>query len=102
MSISLEGNGAYTIAVPAMNWRFGGALGAAAANVIVNSGADRVGTFSEIAFDFQRDVTRHATIRAYWDRAAVLFTISQSAASVNTIAFPSLKEYPSGTSHLAF
>jgi hypothetical protein len=85
-----------------MNWQFSGTVGAAAANVIVNSGADSVGTYSEIAFDFQRDVTRHATIRGYWNRTAVLFTVSQSVASYNTIAFPSFSGYPAGMSHLAF
>ena len=101
-TVSVDGNGTYTIAVPHLSWRFSGTVGAAAANVIVNSGADSVGTFSEIAFDFQREITRHAIIRAYWDRAAVLFTVSQSAASTNATAFPNLSEYPSGTSHMAF
>jgi hypothetical protein len=61
-----------------------------------------VGTYSEIAFDFQRDVTRHAIIRAYWDRAAVLFTLNASAATVNTVAFPNFTAYPAGLSHIAF
>jgi hypothetical protein len=100
--VSVDGNGTYTIVVPNLNWRFSGTVGAAAANVIVNSGADPVGTFSEIAFDFQREISRHATIRAYWNRSAVVFTMSQPVAANNAIAFPNLSEYPSGTSHLAF
>ena len=77
-------------------------MGAAAVNVQTKSGADTIGTYTEIAFDFQRDVTRHAAIRSYWDRAAVRFTVSQSAASANTFAFPNLSEYPKNLSHLPF
>jgi hypothetical protein len=102
LSVSLESNGAYAITVPATNWRFAGTVGAAAVNVQTKSGADTIGTYTEIAFDFQRDVTRHATVRSYWDRAAVLFTVSQSAASANTFAFPNLSEYPKNLSHLSF
>jgi hypothetical protein len=102
MAVSLDPNGTYTVTIPWLNWQFSGTVGATAANVVVNSGADSVGTYSEIAFDFQREIARHATIRGYWDRAAVVFTVSQATATTNTFAFPNFAAYPTGMSHLAF
>src|SRR5262249_51260181 len=53
LSVSLESNGEYAIKIPATNWRFAGTVGAAAVNVQTKSGADTIGTYTEIAFDFQ-------------------------------------------------
>jgi hypothetical protein len=77
-------------------------VGAAATNILTNSGSDPVGPYSEITFDFQREIARHAAIRGYWNRTAVVFTVSQSVASANSFVFPNFSAYPSGMHHVAF
>jgi hypothetical protein len=102
LTVTVGDKGSYTIVAPGLNWRFAGTLGAAAANVQVASGADAIGTYSEIAFDFWTDAARHGSIRTYWDHSVVLFTASQPAGAANTFTFPNLSEHPQGLNHLAY
>ena len=102
LTVALESGGGYTISVPKLSWTFAGNLGAAAANVQVANGSDRLGPYSEVAFDFVTDATRHASIRTYWDRTEVLFAVSNSTAAANSVAFPNLRQYPANLNHLSY
>ncbi|HTS63749.1 MAG TPA: hypothetical protein VMH28_17110 [Candidatus Acidoferrales bacterium] len=102
LTVAVDGGGTYTIAVPSLNWTFAGSISAPLANVIVASASDGAGAYSEISFDFVTDIQRHAAIRSYWNRPAVLFTVTNYAPSANSFAFPNLSQYPNNLRHLAF
>lgn len=66
-------------------------------------GADEVGGYSEISFDFEDGAARHATIRSYREQRGVLFTMSNpTAVAANTLTFPSWTQYPRNLDHLTF
>jgi len=71
-------------------------------NLSVATGADTVGNYSEIGFDFQTDAARHATIRAYGNQQVVLFTLSNPSGSPNTTAFPNWIQYPHHLQQLTY
>lgn len=102
LTVTVDPSGSYDIELPSPAWDFGGQIGYPLSNLTVSSGADNVGSFSEIAFDFQSDVLHHGAIRSYWDHRAVLFSLSHSAATANTLSFPNLTRYPKGLSHINF
>ena len=84
--VALDSDGTYSVAVSSPAWRFTGNVGAPVGNVQVGSGADNLGTFNEISFDFKAGVLRHASIRSYWERAVVMFTLKYpDAAGPNTL-----------------
>ncbi len=102
LAVNVTPGGGYSITVNTPAWKFGGTLGSAVTNLATVSGVDPAGHYSEISFDFQPDVARHAAIRAYWNRPAVLFTLNWPTAAPNNYAFPNLSQYPSGLSHIGF
>jgi hypothetical protein len=102
LTVTVQPGGAYDISAPVFGWHFGGSVGAKATNLGSTSGADGAGPYSEIGFDFQSGVSRHATIRAYYDRMALLFTVTCPSGCSNTFPFPTLSRYPKGLSHVAF
>jgi hypothetical protein len=102
LAVSVTVSGAYSITVPNPSWQFGGSIGYPLTNLVSISGVDAAGHYSEISFDFQSDAARHGAIRAYWNRLAVLFTLTSSAAGPNNYSFPNLKTYPAGLNHLGF
>jgi hypothetical protein len=102
LTVTVDPSGSYDIVLANPAWDFGGQIGYPLSNLTVASGADAVGSFSQIAFDFQSDVAHHGAIRSYWDHQAVLFTLSNSAAGSNAISFPNLTRYPQGLSHINF
>jgi hypothetical protein len=103
LAVSVDPKGAYSIAVPNPAWQFAGNVGYPLTNMATVSGVDAAGHYSEISFDFKSDVPRHGAIRAYWNRSAVLFTLTlPSAAANNNFSFPNIKTYPTGLSHLGF
>jgi hypothetical protein len=102
LTVSVDPSGSYDISIPGLAWDFGGTAGYPLSNLAVASGTDTAGTFSEISFDFKSDAPHHAAIRSYWDHRAVLFSVSNSAASANAIQFPNLSRYPPGLSHVNF
>jgi hypothetical protein len=102
LAVSVDPKGAYSITVPTPAWHFAGNVGYPLTNLATVSGVDPAGHYSEISFDFQSDVPRHGAIRAYWNRQAVLFTLTLPAAASNNYSFPNLNTYPTGLSHLGF
>jgi hypothetical protein len=102
LAVSVDPKGTYSITLPTPAWRFGGNVGYPLTNVATVSGVDAAGHYSEISFDFQSDVLRHGAIRAYWNRQAVLFTLTLPSGASNNFSFPNLSTYPTGLSHLGF
>jgi len=99
--VSVNTAGTYDISVTNPAWHFGGNIGHTLSNMIVSSGLDGVGPYSEIAFDFTATVERHAAIRTYANETSVLFTLSYPVATTS-FPFPSLSQYPTGLKHVAF
>ena len=102
LTISVEPGGAYAIHVLQPAWLFAGTIGVAVTNIATANGLDNVGTYSEISFDFVTDAARHAAIRAYLNQRAVVFTVTNGAASANTFFFPAFTSYPTKLSHVTF
>jgi hypothetical protein len=102
LTVSVEPTGSYSVMFPLQSWEFRGELGVPLLNVVVRSGADGAGAFQEIAFDFVTDTVRHASMRAYTERPAVLFTCTAEGATVNAFAFPAFSRYPSGLDHITY
>ena len=71
------------------------ALARVPTGVATNSGADNIGAYSEIAFNYASGASRSAAIRLYQNlRPPVLFTHTYLAASTNDLAFPKLTTLP--------
>ena len=103
ITVTVDPGGAYSVAVPELSWSFSGNIGSPLTNLQTSSGADSLGGYSEISFDFQAGVARHASIRSYRDHPDVLFTVScPSAQAPNTFAFPNFNQYPRSFDHLTF
>jgi hypothetical protein len=90
------------VLVPDLQWHFTGNIGAPLVNVVVAPGADAVGSYSEISFDFVTDATRHAAIRSYGNHQAVLFTVLNPAAAPNTFSFPNWNQFPRNLDHVTY
>jgi hypothetical protein len=102
LTVSVDSGGSYEVLIPNLNWRFSGAIGFQLSNVAVSTGADSLGAFQEVAFDFRSDAPRHAAIRSYTERPAVLFTVSCLARAPNSFPFPSFSQFPLNLDHLTF
>lgn len=102
LTVAVDSGGSYEVMVPGLNWRFHGSVGAQLANVLASTGADSLGAFQEVAFDFQSGAPRHASIRSYTERPAVLFTVSCITEAANTFSFPNFSDFPRNLDHLAF
>ena len=103
IAVTVDPSGTYSVTVPDLTWTFSGNLGTALSNVQTSSSADGLGGYSEISFDFQAGVARHAAIRSYQNHPDVLFRISQPAAdAANTLTFPNFTQYPKNFDHVTF
>jgi hypothetical protein len=102
LTVSVDSGGSYQVLVPDLNWRFSGAIGFPLTNIVVSSGADSLGAFQDVAFDFQSDAARHADIRAYTDRPAVLFTVNCVSPAPNSFSFPAWSQFPGNLDYLTF
>ncbi|HWB82542.1 MAG TPA: hypothetical protein VG675_00235 [Bryobacteraceae bacterium] len=103
LTVSVDGSGFYEVDVPNSDWRFSGDLGTELSNLAVVTGSDNAGSYTEIGFDFQTDAARHAAIRCYTNRKAVMFFVSYPASGApNTFLFPNFTQFPGGLDHIAF
>ena len=103
IKVTVDPGGAYSVTVPDMAWTFSGNIGVPLTNLQTGSSADALGGYSEISFDFQSGVARHASIRSYRDHPDVLFTVScPSSDAANNFAFPNFTQYPRNFDHLTF
>jgi hypothetical protein len=103
IAVTVDPSGGYTVIVPDLAWSFSGSIGAPLTNLRTISSADGLGGYSEISFDFQAAVARHASIRSYADRPDVLFTLSNPSSDAdNTFAFPNFTQFPRNLDHVTF
>jgi hypothetical protein len=103
LAVTVDPGGAYSVTVPNLAWTFSGNIGVPLDNLQVGTGADALGGYSEISFDFQAGAPRHGSIRSYSEHPDVLFSVSYpSQGAANTFAFPSFTDYPRNLSHLTF
>ncbi len=102
LTVSVDPAGSYEIVAADQAWHFNGSTGVPLSNVLVSSGNDGIGFYSEISFNLHTDALRHAGIRAYRDRAVVLFSVTCLNAAPNTFNFPNWTTYPRTLDHLTF
>src|SRR5450759_2156931 len=103
IAVTVDLSGSYSVTVPDLVWSFSGSIGSPLNNLHAGTSADGLGGYSEISFDFQAGVVRHASIRSYVEHPDVLFTVSYpSSGAANTFAFPNFTQYPRNFSHLTF
>ena len=103
IAVTVDPSGSYSVTVPDLVWSFSGSIGVPLNNLQAGTSADALGGYSEISFDFQSDVARHASIRSYMEHPEVLFTVSYpSSGAANTFAFPNFTQYPRNFGHLTF
>lgn len=102
LTVVVDADGSYSVSVPSTGWRFAGDVAGSVSNLTVETGADQVGSYSQISFDIRSDIVRHAAIRVWLRRSAVLFTTTDSAAAANTFSFPNFTQYPQGLYQLTY
>ncbi len=89
-------SGRYEVRSRELGWTFAGTLGAAVSEPSVHEGRDRLGSFHELQFRWQRPQPLEASIRAYADEPIVLFS-EQSATAIadsSILRFPRFTEFP--------
>jgi hypothetical protein len=102
VAVSVEADGSFDITVRPPAWRFGGDIGSPVANATVGTGSDLLGGYREISFDFNSGGPRHAAIRSYSGRPAVLFTLVYPDGASAPTAFPVLSRYPQNPNHINY
>lgn len=104
VSLSLDDHsGQYTLKARGLGWKFKGNLGCAPSNVVVKDGADTVGDYREISFDWPLAVPAGGSIRVYDNAPAAVFTITCHAATEKLPAeFPDFTSVPIGLHHFSF
>ena len=102
VTVSVRDSGSYTVETLNPAWSFGGDVGFPLSNVASSQGSDRLGSYVQLSFDFRSDAPRHAYMRAYLERRAVLFSIENTDAAPNSFSFPSFSQYPRQLKHIAF
>jgi len=95
-------NGIYSVNFASPAWTFTGYLAQGLTNRTINSGADNIGAYSEIAFNYTSAVPHVAGIRLYNNSPVVTFNDTMLAAGANDLAFPHWTTYPAVQSHLSF
>ncbi len=93
-SVVVGANGIYQIHFAAPVWVFLGNLALVLGNRTINSGADTIGGYSEITFNYTSAVAHAAGIRLYNNSPVVMFNDTTLATGTNDLAFPHLITYP--------
>ncbi len=85
-------SGQYSIELKSPAWTFSGSVDQTLTEVNPHSGADKLGAFSAITFNFQAEGAKTGEIRTYPDRALVQFILTcNSAQAKSPQAFPVLQ-----------
>jgi hypothetical protein len=98
----VDSSGWFEILPGSPPWDFAGNLGHPLFNVKAASGEDPAGAYNEISFDYAVDGPRHASIRCYLNRKAVLFSVRYLSQAANSAPFPVFSRYPQALGHLTF
>ncbi len=98
-----DSSGRYEIRTQRPDWKFAGTLGKSARNVITESGADRLGAYQEVRFDWQAGIPLTGSIRIYDSRPVALFAMEcGQAADEMPVVFPRFTSFPAGLHHFSF
>src|SRR6266850_2861867 len=98
-----EESGRYEVRGKEPNWVFAGTLGAAASDISVKEGQDRLGAFRELSFRWSNRVALKGSIRTYVDRPVLLFGITSSEPTeAAVIRFPGFTEFPKNLRGLSY
>src|SRR5882762_9881056 len=91
-----EQSARYEVRAKEPNWVFAGTLGAAASDVSVQDGQDRLGAFRELSFRWKDRVALRGSIRTYVERPVLLFAITSTEPNSDAavIRFPRFTEFP--------
>jgi hypothetical protein len=102
IAISVDPSGSFDITGNGPLWSFGGNIGAPLRNLVAQSGTDNLGDYNEIAFDFNVGGARHASVRGYSGRPAIVFTIVYPDGASGPTPFPVISRYPRQPLHLNY
>ncbi len=102
VSVMVGSNGFYLVNFSSPAWTFSGSLAQTLTGLASNTGADNVGAYSQITFNYNSAVPHTAGIRLYENSPVVTFNDKTLAAGANDLAFPHWTNYPPTTSHLSF
>jgi hypothetical protein len=96
VTTSFDATGAYVITSVSALGNFGGSVGQPASNIAVNSGADNLGSYAEISFNYtsSNNAAHLGAIRQYNNQAVILFTDTYLSPSTNDLNFPHFTNYP--------
>lgn len=94
VTVTVDGNGSYSIATKSPSWTFGGALGTALSRVKSSSGKDRIGSYVQATFDWTSGVPLSGSIRAYQASPVVLFSYTARQAGSIGASFPNFTIFP--------
>jgi hypothetical protein len=89
-------SGRYEVRSSTLNGVFAGRLGGIPSQVSVRGGSDSGGTFRELTFDWNEQVSLTGSIRVYLTHPVLLFGIvlNQAASSATAVRFPRFSEIP--------
>jgi len=73
ITVSVDAQGAYSIASQTPAWTFGGNIGHTLTNIVVHAGSNTIGSYKEITFNYQAGSSRSGGIRTYDKKPIVLF-----------------------------
>ena len=102
LTVVVSSTGSYSILTTNPSWQFSGNAGALLTNMTSTQGSDAMGPYSEIDFSYTLDAPRQASMRAYLNHMAVLFSATYNGPAANVAPFPMLTQYPQGLEHVTF
>ena len=102
ITLQAEPSGHYSISTQNPPWTFAGDIGRPLMNLSVGAGTDTLGEYQEIVFQYVEGVLRQASIRAYRQTPAVLFTVVYFDNARNAAPFPRLSTYPRNPYYLSY
>jgi hypothetical protein len=102
-AVEVDPSGTYRITFQTPAWTFAGSLGVAALGIQQTTGADGVGSYQEVTFQFTDTSAKAGSIRVYDGKPAAILTETYVAASTNDAApFPTFTTYPQLPYHATY
>jgi hypothetical protein len=103
ITAAVHPDGSFSLQSTALAWTFSGTIGGAASNIVNSSGADGIGRYQRVAFQYSINGSmRSASIRTYLGQSIAIFSSSLLAASTNAALFPRISTYPQGLYKFGF
>jgi hypothetical protein len=103
LTASVSTTGSFSVSIPNPAWSLGGTVGSPTTNARIAAGADNLGAYEELDFDYLAGASsRYASIRVYQNRPEVLFSVTYLNGSANSAPFPAFGSYPNNLYHLSY